>query len=358
MNTALTSWRKGCASALLLCACGLSGATIKTATDFELVLTVLDQTNAKMSYTLDLGIGANDFWVNAQQDSGASLFRTIDPASDAAFGAFLAQANLSTTRWMVTGVYSAPLPELAVIYATQTNNGLLADQRKYFDKFHGNDSSDLFGNMGSLFNYATALNTAVTGGAIVQSTHNTPGNGSALASKNAGNTSTYASKATGFSADGGGGSNDGDCLISGAYCVGNPLGVSSWFYKITPALVEGSVDSAPVVIDEFDNLSADGYWGLIKDPSSNKYILSYTLTGSNPKSLVSTDAGLNRLSFTDYSAQSGVARLISTAADDVALQIGNSISAVPELDSWALMSLGLLGVGAAARRASRPRCSI
>ena len=125
-------------------------------------------------------------------------------------------------------------------------------------------------------------------------------------------TATYTDATTGFKGLATG--SDGSCIYQGFFCAGNPLGVSSWFYKVMPSLLEGEIDpSSPVVIDEFDNVNADGYWGLIKDPNSSKYVLSYTLTGANPSTLVSTDGGRTRLAFVDYSAQSGIARLIGVA---------------------------------------------
>lgn len=336
-----------------------ANAAVDVFDNFELVLTIIDPTNAKMSYTLDLGIDAKTFWIQGQQDTGASLFRTIDPSTDAAFNTFITAATLSTTRWMVTGTALSKASTGEFIhFTTQTNNGVVADQTKYFDKFHAVDSVAFVNSAAKLQNYYTALNTAVTGGAILQSTHNTTTNGSAVASKNAGNSSTYASFATGFGVDGGA-PTDGDCLIGAFLCAGNPLGKSSWFYKVTPALVEGDVDTSPVVIDEFDNLQADGYWGFIKDPNSSKYILSYTLAGANPKTLVSTDTGRSRQSSLDYSAQYGQARLIGVQADGLEAGLTGAdlatVTAVPEPQTWLLMGLGLGGLGLFSRRTRRER---
>lgn len=357
MTIASTPWRLAGLSIALLVASSQSCANILFGTGgnpVELVLTVVDQTNAKLSYTLDLGVNANDFWVQGQQDSGASLFRTLDPETDAAFKSFITQANLSTTRWMVFGGgWGTPVQADFALYTTQTNNGILADQQKYYDRFHTVISTDLVGSVGPLSNYFGTLNIAKSGVDIVQSSHSKldggVDNGSSFASKNAGNTLTYAAKNTGFSD---GSSGDGDCIVAGLLCVGNPLGKSSWFYKITPALDAGDVDAVPVVIDEFDNLGADGYWGFVKDPNSGKYILSYTLNGANPKALISTDAGRARQSVLDYSAQSGAARLIGISADDIALQ--GAVTAVPEPQSWGLMLAGLGALaGLCGRRARR-----
>lgn len=327
----------------------------------ELFLVVMDQVTAKMSYTLDLGIDAQTFWVQAQQDTGASLFRNLDPATDAAFKTFLDAADLSKSRWMVLATSSAGGQKDKFLYTTMTNNGSVATQTKTFDDIKNTVSATVSDSQGTLFTWITNLNSASPGGQIpiLVGNHLTAANGSSVASKGAGNTATYASASNGFSARDAV-NNDGDCVARGLFCAGNPVGTSSWFYKLTPALDGEDIDpSSPLILDEFDNLTADGYWGFIKDPNSAKYILSYTLTGSNPKSLVSTDAGQTRLSFTDYSAQSGSARLISVGADDVAfgadaaalaLTGAASVSAVPEPQSWGLLALGVVCVGAAARR--------
>lgn len=327
----------------------------------ELFLVVMDQVTAKMSYTLDLGIDAQTFWVQAQQDTGASLFRNLDPSTDTAFKTFLDAADLTKTRWMVLGTSSAGAQADKFLFMTMTNNGNVATQTKNFDDTKNTVSGTLTDNQSNLFTWITNLNSASPGGQmpILVGNHLTAENGSSVASKTAGNLATYASANNGFSAKDAP-SADGDCVARGVFCAGNPLGMSSWFYKLTPTLEDGGVDpSSPLILDEFDNLTADGYWGFIKDPSSSKYVLSYTLAGASPKSLVSTDAGLNRLSFTDYSAQSGTARLIGVGLHDVANTVDTAafaqgamagVTAVPEPQTWGLMGLGLLAVAAAARR--------
>lgn len=326
--------------------------------DFELVLFVVDQTNAKLSYTLDLGIKASEFWVQAQQDTGASLFRTLDPLTDPAFKTFIDAATPSTTRWMVAAFGRNDVEGSRSLFSTLTNNNVVATQTQSFDRMKSLGSGDMVANLPPFSDFTGRLNSAGPA-QIKQSTHNSAANGSSVASKDDGNTTTYMSRGNGFGDTALG---DGTCMVAYLVCAGNPVGVSSWFYKLTPVLTtpgtpQDGVEGDPVIVDEFDNLTADGFWGFAKNTTTGKYILSYTLTGSNPKSLVSTDAGRNRLSAIDYSAQSGSARQISFAADDVANLVTENAwasaataTAVPEPASWHFALLGLLGVGAAARR--------
>ncbi len=343
---------------LATASCASMAAISTNADSFELFLVVADQANAKMSYTLDLGVNAMDFWVQGQQDIGASLFRTIKPGEDEAFKAFIDAANPSTTNWMIATFSKNPVEGSRTVFSTLTNNNTVATQTKSFDNMKALDSGDMTSAIPAYADYLSTLNSAGPA-QILKSTHNSAANGSSVASKNAGNTSTYLSRSVGFG-DSASGNSDGTCMLAYLVCAGNPVGVSSWFYRLTPVLVtvgkpEDGVDAAPVIVDEFDNLGADGYWGFIKDPNSSNYILSYTLNGANPKVLVSTDAGRTRQSFVDYSAQSGIARLIGgIGADDVAFRPSAAVSAVPEPTGWMLMVIGLLGV-AAACRAELPR---
>jgi len=331
----------------------------------ELVLLLLDQKQAEMTYIKDLGLVANDFWITAQQDVGASLFKTLDPDADPALKTFLDNADLASVRWIVmaNNVGSGQVIEQSAFF-TLNNSGSVATQQTNFNAMQSIVTRSFDGQIDEIQKYLFNLASS-SPATIFQSTLGSEDNGSALASNAAGNNLTYAGTRTRFFAR-----NNiyaaGDCMANAVLCMGNPLGTSSWFYRATPFVLDGEVDGdLPIVYDEFDNLSGDGYWGLIKDPSSSKYILSYSLAGSNPRSLVSTDFGRSRLSFTDYSAQSGFARqILALAGDDVAnaadaadtfLNGGlaaQAVTAVPEPQSWGLMALGLLGLAAHARRRS------
>lgn len=335
---------------------------IDTSSNPELFLTLIDQTTAQMSYTLDLNIKASDFYINAQQDTGSYLFFTLDPGADPALQSFIAAAgaNLSTTRWSVLGFnVSLASQNDRVLYSTLTNNGSVATQTASYDKLFNSINNNTFKLNGALSGYIDALNAGIPGSTITQSTLNSAATfGSSLAAIT--DTSTYTSKTNGWASSDK--ATDGDCLVNANICVGNPVGTSSWFYQTKVSkTASGTVSAiAKVSVDEFDNLTNDGYWGFIKDPNSSKYILSYTLPGSNPKSLVSTDAGRARLSSTDYRASVGPARLITvddgklaTSTRTQIVAFANVAGIVPEPQTWGLMALGGLLVAARVRRERR-----
>ncbi|MCZ8073009.1 MAG: hypothetical protein O9341_02650, partial [Paucibacter sp.] len=121
---------------LVLCAAALAPAQAKlevTAQQSELVLLLLDQKKAEMTYIKDLGINAKEFWITAQQDMGASLFKYLDPETDEALKTFLGSADLASVRWIVAASNKGGGEgKERNDYVTLNNSGDLATQQKNF----------------------------------------------------------------------------------------------------------------------------------------------------------------------------------------------------------------------------------
>lgn len=129
----------------------------------------------------------------------------------------------------------------------------------------------------------------------------------------------------------------------------NPVGSSSWFYYMTPSAdLSGS---SLALVDEFDNLGHDGYWGLAVDTNGD-YILSFTMQSS--LTAASTAQGLARRNRTDFSALYGGVRSVLNPANEFIGWIpnGNVVSAVPEPSTYGLFGLGLAALAWRSRRRS------
>lgn len=338
----------------------------------ELVLVVWDRTT-KVSYTKDLGIAAyasnyaagdttKNLFVYGQQDAG---YQKLFPALnlDPHFQTFLSNStNVANQVWAVIG---AELNEDAggigadsFTLFTTLNSDKPAGATTipaYYD-FAGKDA-DGNPHMGAHFNNAELSDTAAnfntwagnhnTNGVNANNTHKcalTPAACSAANATLAHGSSFDTEASIGYAAvflAGAGGA----VVSNGHGQVLNSIGKSSWFYR---AVVSSEVSDGSILVDEFDNMGHDAYWGLGVDGSGN-YILSYTLEAHLAQA--QTAAGSLLRLRTDFAAHYGSTRLISVPGDS--LDLGGAVTAVPEPATWGLMGLGLALLAGRARRQQR-----
>lgn len=298
----------------------------------ELVFSVFDEAG-KVSYSKDLGLDLAAFFIAGQQETRTQTFWAID---DAQWQTFLSVANLSTSRW--------------AIYGADLTGGNVAGAVKLFMTIQQGDEAKVklltnmkFSNAVSATTYEThidALNKTSVADFTV--------NDSSVDYKADPGNAYFSSSSAGFSASVGG----------SGFNISNKIGDSSWFYDVSRS---GPSQLGTVIIDEFDNLAHDAYWGFVyvdatlypSSPYVGKYLLSYTLESSLPTA--TTAAGQLRANFLDYAAGFQARPLLNAAPGEFAGYQVSSLTVlaatpVPEPSTWGLFSLGLLGLAFKARR--------
>jgi hypothetical protein len=243
----------------------------------ELFLSVFDS-GAKVSYTLDLGMRMDTFFVTAQQDDGAQFFWLIDQATDGEWSKLLnATSNPAALRWSVLA-FDSTGPNATVGAQRLFTTSKQGDEAKISTFTNAAFTNGIGATQaGTFFN---AINTTGTHPPAAAASYD-PVNGSSF---NADPSAAYFghSGSTGPTLNG-----------NAPFNNSNLIGQSSWFYYLTRS---GSNQLGTVVVDEFDNIgtgnAGDGYFGFIyvdpalypDAPAANlgKWLLSYTLLSATP----------------------------------------------------------------------------
>lgn len=312
-------------AAMTALAAAPSHATVRTDSQPELLFVLWD-TSARVSYTFDLGIDANSFWAYAQQDAGYSWQYTL-PAADPRFAAFrAASTTITNQRWAIVGVQSnssSSAPGDNKLYSTlRQGPGNNTVNPNYTDMTGMPSTEFLTATQRASSRWYRDLNSLGGGDAANMNTHVSTANGSAY--HTASSTRYFANNGTFYGKLNPG--SDGS-YYGGLFDVSNAVNQSSWFYAISNAA------SGSVVVDEFDNLTYNGYWGLALT-ATNTYLLSFTQTAANvPRTTGSTPEGNLRALTTDYSASGGAARLLEFSDF-------TTVTAVPEPSQALLLVIG------------------
>jgi hypothetical protein len=319
--------------------------------DGELALVIWDPAR-EATYTLDLGWKMSEISEEGQDDEGFQRFWKLDRNTDPRLDKLLDLGSaLSSLRWAVVATdiegfgfvpgdlrlfftleHTVPTGTLNPNYST-----VLEFPNSSLEAGIGVYSTQLFGTLNA--DISNPDNTHGTGGS-----DNFAFNGSSFTTKGQPgyweNTGQFMSTLT----------------SSSGPAISNTIGNSSWFYTATTS---GFESTDPLTLDEFDNLTNDGFWGLTLDPADNTLALSYTIEGTGltlaqrsfVQSIGRTELNggfamrrLSGVASSPMEAGNGFSRRLLDANDRVA------VSVVPEPSSWLLMGLGLGAVGWLARR--------
>jgi hypothetical protein len=296
----------------------------------------------------------NDFLAIAQPDAGYQRFWSVN---DANWTTFLSQVDSTNLRWSVLAIDSTggtgigayrefttvqQGDECKIIDCTQITPGSPTGISTTINAkwFNGMGTSQA----GTFFNAVNTTGTHGTPGGVLDYTIN---GSSVNADSDVGN-AYFGDTSVGLST-----TLNGNTTFNSA----NAVGQSSWFYYLTRS---GGDQNGFLVVDEFDNLGADGYFGFTYvdpavDPTSpyaGQYVLSYTLAAAGQ-----TQAQINfarQIGRTETSLGGSIVKLSGVAsatagespAGLASVRLGgltNAVSVVPEPGSaWMLLAGGLL----------------
>jgi hypothetical protein len=326
-------------------------------TDNPEFLLILTDAASQTTYALDLGIDVTTLRTDGQSDEGFQRFWTLDPALDSKLASFLgASGSVSAMRWQVgaTDQVNDAFEQFGFwLYTTLEHTAPTGTLDLTYQNFVAFDREAFETALNGQGSYVDGINTQGCGGnngmCSLGQTPDPALNGSLFAATPDESGSAFASS-----------QNVLQLGIVGAPSPSNLVGRSSWAYMAVSDFYGGSSD--PMVLDEFDNLEHDAYWGLAQDPDTGILYLSYTLDAVGLSAAQREFAlGIGR---TEFGGGFAVRRLDGVAvAAGVELPSGVSrvlgaavvTSPVPEPGTWGLMALGLFGLGAHAARARRQR---
>lgn len=323
----------------------------------ELVLTIWDPV-AKASYTYDTGVAMASFLDVAQTDAGYQRFWTLDPANDTALARFMQPGTAKDRlQWFVAAVSVTGFGDqpgdtsmVTTLRATTQQGQTSAAYSALMARPSGAYVADAQTSVAAYFG---DLNTD---GSNALNFHGARGPGSTP--------DNFAYNGSSYTAEGQQGYVDGPnqpwrMSAAAGIDLTNPVGRSSWFYHLQSQGSEADI-TAPVIVDEFDNLTNDGYWGL--DVLDGRYILSYSLFTTGPSAAQRAFAAsvgrtelnggfrVTALAGVAAMATEGRATIASRPVSLGAVTLDAVTAPVPEPASVALMAVGAAAVAAAAAR--------
>ncbi len=365
-------------------------AAISMLDDAELFLVIWDPVG-ESSYVRDLGVSVNSFFTQAQADAGyQSFFPRLTVAGDPRFQKLLngvapaaQQHNLAAVPFSAESPFGFAASNLKdrlrwAVLAVDSDGFDYPDLRLFHTLEQGPGDGRLnpsYGALSTLNNanlsvsitpMATTLVIALNGGA--------PDGGDDNTHVRDGLSTNYAANGSSITLKGMSGYFDAPqtefyrLSTAAGVPVTNAVGRSSWFYFTLPSSTD---DTERVLIDEFDNLTADGYWGLDQDPIDGAFVLSFTIEGNATAAALRlrefaagigrTEAGggwrvrrLHGVAALGLETGAGFSRRsLDGAAAAPSLSLTLPTSPVPEPRTWALWLAGLAALGAWARQRRR-----